>query len=79
MAFSWLPLTASVLVSLRSPAATLVIVFGPVPPWLAVYAPAPPLAAGSHMRASPNLLSTAISWATLAASVATVPAATPFS
>ncbi|MOA26939.1 hypothetical protein D3C78_1477710 [compost metagenome] len=38
VAFSWLPLTASVLVSLSSPAATLVILFGPVPPWLALKA-----------------------------------------
>ncbi|MNP17761.1 hypothetical protein D3C76_1102020 [compost metagenome] len=48
VAFSWLPLTASVLVSLSSPAATLVILFGPVPPWLALNAPTP----ASHSKAS---------------------------
>ncbi|MOA49838.1 hypothetical protein D3C78_1727730 [compost metagenome] len=48
VAFNWLPLTASVLVSLSSPAATLVILFGPVPPWLALNAPA----VASHSSAS---------------------------
>ncbi|MNP17760.1 hypothetical protein D3C76_1102010 [compost metagenome] len=48
VAFNWLPFTASVLVSLSSPAATLVILFGPVPPWLALKAPA----VVSHSKAS---------------------------
>ncbi|MNZ92371.1 hypothetical protein D3C78_1113940 [compost metagenome] len=57
VAFNWLPLTASTLVSLSSPAATLVILFGSVPPWLALNA----LAVASHCRASSSRPATRLS------------------
>ncbi|MCY1414786.1 hypothetical protein D3C76_714950 [compost metagenome] len=69
VAFNWLPFTASVLVSLSSPAATLVTLFGPVPPWLALNAPAP----ASHNKAS--LLKTPSAASTLSKPLPTLVAA----